>query len=64
MNEAIAKAAQTADLLRSDVRDAHRKANAVESIVLLTLLADAAALLNRISALADAIESERPCNAN
>ena len=63
MNEAIAKAAQTADLLRSDLRDAHRQANAVESIVLLALLADAAALLNRISELAEAIETDRLCNA-
>ena len=64
MNEAITKAAQTADLLRSDLRDAHRKASAVESIILLALLADSATLLNRISELAEAIGTERPCNAN
>lgn len=44
MNESIIKAAQTAQLLLSDLREAHKTATPIESLILLPMIQHAAQL--------------------
>ena len=52
--ESITKAAQTANLLRQDLRDAYRDAGPLEAIILERLLSEAAELERTLIRMAEA----------
>ena len=54
--ENLTKANDSADFLREELQAAHRNADAVESIVIMGLIEQAATLANRITELRGAIE--------
>ena len=54
--ENLVKANDSADFLREELQAAHRNADSVESIVIMSLIEQAANLANRINELRGAIE--------
>ncbi len=56
--EEITKAAQCADLLTSDIRQAHKAADRVTEIILRDLLSDAQRIKNRLEELQAAAQTE------
>lgn len=61
MGDALDAAAQTADLLLSDLLQANRRARAVQSLVLLPLIADARRVHDALRALIAATNEESAC---